>query len=337
MDRNGSQITVCVYVDDLFCTSVDASNCEWVADSLIKEYKEITVNKGENHSYLGQSFDFSVKGEVFVSMDGYTRDLLDLYEVVGDRATPATVDLYVVTEGLTVVDDDQMSEFKSRVMKIMFLAQRARPDILTAVNFLSTRMLKCTAEDLAKLDRVLMYLHATPGLGLTLRASNAIELMAYVDASFAVHHDMKSHTGIVLSLGGGTVFSSSKKQSLVTKSSTESELVAVSDAIPQIVWTREFMMYQGYECKPATLYQDNQSTIALVAKGKSTSPRTRHIAIRYYFVKDRIDNGEIVVEYMPTDLMRADILTKPLQGELFRGMRKALLGLTSSSEGVLEM
>ena len=339
-DRNGSQITVCVYVDDLLCTSADVSNCEWLSERLIDKFKQVTVNRGMIHSYLGQSFDFSVNGEVHISMEGYIRDMLDLYEVFADRATPATVDLYTITDNLEILDEKHMSEFRARVMKMMFVAQRVRPDILTAVIFLSTRMTKCTAEDVAKQDRVLMYLHATPGLGLTLRASSGIELMAFVDASFAVHHDMKSHTGIVLSLGGGTVFSSSKKQSLVTKSSTESELVAVSDAIPQIVWTREFLLNQGYECKPAVLYQDNQSTIALMAKGKSTSPRTRHIAIRYFFVKDRVDNGELVVEYMPTDLMRADIMTKPLQGDLFREMRSALLGTSAtkaSSEGVLEI
>ena len=67
------------------------------------------------------------------------------------------------------------------------------------------------------------------------------------------------------------------------------------------------------------------SAIALAAKGRSTSDRTRHIHIRYFFVKDRVDAGEICVEYKPTKLMLADLLTKPLQGDLFRAMRKELL------------
>jgi hypothetical protein len=76
---------------------------------------------------------------------------------------------------------------------------------------------------------------------------------------------------------------------------------------------------------PATVYQDNMSTIALAAKGRSTSDRTRHIHIRYFFVKDRVDSGEVRIEYKPTKLMLADLLTKPLQGDLFRAMRKELL------------
>ena len=76
----------------------------------------------------------------------------------------------------------------------------------------------------------------------------------------------------------------------------------------------------------------------MMNKGKSASPKTRHIAIRYFFIKDRIDSSEVVVSYMPTKLMIADIMTKPLQGDLFRQMRSALLGhsTTASSEGELE-
>ena len=65
--------------------------------------------------------------------------------------------------------------------------------------------------------------------------------------------------------------------------------------------------------------------MALAAKSRSTSDRTRHIHIRYFFVKDRADSGEVRIKYMPTKLMLADILTKPVQGDLFRTMRKELL------------
>jgi hypothetical protein len=73
------------------------------------------------------------------------------------------------------------------------------------------------------------------------------------------------------------------------------------------------------------VYQDNKSTIIMAEKGCSTSERTRHINIRYFFVKDRINTGEQKVVYKPTTEMIADLLTKPLQGELFRVLRKELL------------
>jgi hypothetical protein len=117
----------------------------------------------------------------------------------------------------------------------------------------------------------------------------------------------------------------SSKQKLVSKSSTEAELIGLSDSFTQAIWTRDFLVEQGYQVGPATIYQDNKSTIALAEKGRSTSDRTRHIHIRYYFVKDRIDSKEVRIEYMQTGLMLADLLTKPLQGELFRRLRNQLL------------
>ena len=76
---------------------------------------------------------------------------------------------------------------------------------------------------------------------------------------------------------------------------------------------------------PAIVYEDNMSTIALVKNGKSNSDKTRHIAIRYFFIFDRIMNKEISVNYMPTGDMIADVLTKPLQGTLFKKLRDKLL------------
>ena len=69
------------------------------------------------------------------------------------------------------------------------------------------------------------------------------------------------------------------------------------------------------------------STIALIKNGRSSSERTRHISIRYFWIKDRIDQGEVVVEHLPTLDMVADILTKPLQGQRFIRLRSLLLGL----------
>ena len=95
----------------------------------------------------------------------------------------------------------------------------------------------------------------------------------------------------------------------------------------RVLWTRLFLEGQGYVMGPARVYQDNQSTITLATKGRSTSARTRHIGIRYFFVHDRMELGEVEIDYLPTEEMRADIMTKPLQGELFRKMRDWLMGV----------
>jgi hypothetical protein len=197
--------------------------------------------------------------------------------------------------------------------------------MLTTNAFLASRVQEPTENDWEKLERLLKYLNGTKTLGLALSADKDLSVLAYVDASYGVHWDAKSHTGALISLGKGAIYSKSSKQKLVSKSSTEAELIGLSDSFTQAIWTRDFLIEQGYKVGPATLYQDNKSTIALAEKGRSTSDRTRHIHIRYYFVKDRIDSGEVRIEYLQTDLMLADILTKPLQGELFRRLRDQLL------------
>ena len=178
---------------------------------------------------------------------------------------------------------------------------------------------------MTKLDRIFKYLNGEPDLGLTLTAGQALNIFAYVDASYGVHADGKSHSGAVISLAGGPVFTKSSKQKLNSKSSTEAELIALSDSSSQVIWTRDFLIAQGYSIAAATIYQDNQSTIALIAKGRSTSEKSRHINIRFFFVKDRVDAGEVKVEYLPTGAMIADVLTKPLQGALFKELRDKLL------------
>ena len=111
---------------------------------------------------------------------------------------------------------------------------------------------------------------------------------------------MKSHTGGVMTLGKGAIYGSSTSQRINTKSSTENELVAVNEVMPQILWTRYFLESQGYKVHDSVLYQDNQSAILLERNGRgSSSKRTRHINNWYFFKKGRIASGEVKLEYCP--------------------------------------
>jgi KUP system potassium uptake protein len=130
----------------------------------------------------------------------------------------------------------------------------------------------------------------------------------------------------VITIGSGALYVKSMFQKLVSKSSTEAELIGLSDTIGQVVWTRNFLEALEYNMEPATVYQDNLSTIAMVHNGAPTSHRTRHINIRFFFTKDMEERKEIKLEYCPTEDMLADFFTKPLQGALFIRMRDKILG-----------
>ena len=142
--------------------------------------------------------------------------------------------------------------------KLLYLSKKSRPDILTLAAFLNTRVQSPTEDGRAKLHRGMGYIIGTVGSSPTLEVEGPIRVTAYVDASFATHNsDMKSHTGVFITLGKGAFYCRSSKQKLVTKSSTEAELVGNSDAPSQIIWSKHFLEAQGYPIMPAHIWEDN--------------------------------------------------------------------------------
>ena len=111
----------------------------------------------------------------------------------------------------------------------------------------------------------------------------------------------------------------SRKVKLNTKSSTETELVGADMYMPEMLWSLHFINAQGYAVKEVEMFQDNISAQMLEINGRlSSSKKTKHIKAKFFFIKDRIDDGEIKVVDCPTEKMWEDIETKPLQGKLFR-------------------
>ncbi|KAI2496759.1 Reverse transcriptase (RNA-dependent DNA polymerase) [Fragilaria crotonensis] len=133
-------------------------------------------------------------------------------------------------------------------------------------------------------------------------------------------------------LGKGAIYGTSTRQKINTKSSTEAELVGVNDILPQALWTRYFLEAQGYAVNESIVYQDNKSTILLAENGKASSgKRTRHINIRYFFIKDRVASGEVKIEHCPTNEMVGDFFTKPLQGMQFMKFRDEIMNVNPTT------
>jgi hypothetical protein len=176
----------------------------------------------------------------------------------------------------------------------------------------------------------MQFLRGTVDNPLTLKAGNMRLMKWFIDVSYAVHPDMKSHTDGCMMLDKGTTYGASTKEKLNSKSSTKLELVGVSDMMPQVLWTCYFLKAQGYDVSNSIVYQDNQSTMLLKKNGCGSSSKwIQHIHICYFFVADRITAGEFKVEYCPMGNMLADFFTKPLQGSSFRKFREQILNLKS--------
>ena len=128
-------------------------------------------------------------------------------------------------------------------------------------------------------------------------------------------------------MGKGAIYSGSWKQRLVSRSSTESELIRVYDVLPQVLWTRQFLEEQGHLDTTTVAYQDNTSSILLERNGRSSSTKhTKHMHIRYFYVMEQVRNKVIHITHCPTEEMVADFFTKPLQGSLFIKMRNYVMG-----------
>lgn len=323
---DGRTDSILVYVDDLMILSKVPTVLTSIAEALRTKYTEVTVKLGLQHDFLGIHWDFGVPGQVVLSMDGYVDNILEKYNVTKKASTPATDNLFISNPLCPKLSKGKQEVFHSCVMELHYLAKRLRYEILTAVSYCATKVLSPDEDDEKKLDRILSYLLLTRDQVLTLRIGSVLEIRAYVDASFGTYKDMKSVTGVVIKIGDATIYIKSGKQKIVTRSSTEAELVGLSDVLSQILWTRELVIHQGIPVGPAIIYQDNQSTICLANKGKSTSERTRHIKVRYFFIGHYVDRNEVVIKYLPTQEMVADLLTKPLHGPLFVKLKGLLVG-----------
>ena len=183
-------------------------------------------------------------------------------------------------------------------------------------------------DDWKKLEHLIEYFRATVDLPLILGADGTGILNWYVDASFAVHANMRGYTGGALTMGRGFPIGSSTKHKINTRSSTESELVGVDNMMSSILWTRYFLNHQGYKVNDNIIFQDNKSSMLLERNGKASSgKRTKHINVRYFFITDQISKGEVRVNWCPMKDMVADFLTKPLQGASFKRFRDLIMGV----------
>jgi hypothetical protein len=318
--------TVIIYVDDLLIIAHNDTTIEKIVDDLKRKYGEVKVKYGNDQPYLGMRFTFT-GDKVDIQMNGYIKNLIESNNVKGEANTPAAEDLFIINE-LPLLPLDAQKRIHSTVAQLLYLSTRVRPDILLPVNFLATRVNKFTSDDLKKLDRVLRYLKTTEQLGLTLRSTNSAEITieASADASHGVHHDGKGQSASVISLGQGSVKSTSNKQRIVSKSSTESEIIAASDAASESIGLRNYLLSRGHAIPPVILGQDNMSSQSVLTNGFNSARRMKHLHIRYFFIQNYIKSGELKVKYVKTNDMVADVLTKPLQGQHFKELRNKLLG-----------
>jgi Reverse transcriptase (RNA-dependent DNA polymerase) len=251
----GSQMTLCWHVDDMKISHKDPLAVDDFTLWLRHTYEEILqdgsgemkVTRGKVHEYLGMTLDFSTRGSVKISMVPYVKEMINDFEQHDPcdktATTPAGEHVFKVREDVKKLPEETAKIFHNFTAKALFVTKRSRPDIHVAVSFLTTRVREPDEDDWKKLVRMMRYLRGTPDLALTLSGdgTNIVKNVEWwIDAAHAVHPNMWSQTGAVSSMGKGGVMSTSVKQKINTHSSTETEIVAVDDLMPKVLWKELF-------------------------------------------------------------------------------------------------
>jgi hypothetical protein len=243
----GEQCTIAWYVDDNKISHKDPEVVTMIINKIEAQFGKMTVTRGREHVFLGMDIKYTDKRTAVINMKRYLQEAIDEcgLELRSKASTPARRSLFEVDPTSIPLEKGAAETFHRIVAKLLYVSIRARMDLLLAIGFLCTRVSKSTIQDQSKLRRVLEYVKGTLDLEYTLGADGMDRLQTWVDASYAVHPDMKSHTGGIMSFGTGGFVPKSSKQKLNTKSSTEAELIGASDYIPNTLWTKNFLVAQG--------------------------------------------------------------------------------------------
>lgn len=211
----------------------------------------------------------------------------------------------------------------------MYLMVCTRPDLAYSVSVLS-RTLDCPSnQDIVRLKRVFRYIAGSASLGIQYTADESHELNCYSDADFGgCNKTGRSTSGVVVTYAGGAVSWLSQRQQITATSTTEAELVAANEAVKEIIWLSRLFGDMGCPQQVPTLQIDNQATIRL-CHNPENHRRTKHIQVKYFFIREKILDGVLKVQYIPTEEQVADIMTKTLPRPRLECLMKKL-GLFSS-------
>jgi hypothetical protein len=280
--------------------------------------------------YLGIEVDQGRHG-IKLTQRAYADKLLERSGMLGcnGAALPMETRLKMGKQSNTPPVD--ATEYRRIIGGLRYLVH-TRPDLSFAVGFLSRFMEEPHQEHLVAVKRVLRYVAGTRSYGVHYKegGDDGMKLNGYSDADLAGDLDeRKSTSGVIFFLGNNPVTWQSAKQKVVALSSCEAEYIAVATATCQGVWLHRLLQdFVGHEAEAPRLMVDNMSAIAL-SKNPVYHDRSKHIDTRYHFIRECIEEGTIVIEYVPTERQLADILTKALGRVRFIQLRSEI--------GVLEI
>jgi hypothetical protein len=296
-----------LYVDDMLITTNDPDHIAHVKAYLSKEFQ--MSDFGALNYFLGIEV-LQTRNGVYLSQAKYIQDLLDHSGLSDTRTVATPMDLHLSlrpTDGTPLEDP---SRYRHLVGSLVYLTI-ARPDIAHAVQILSQFVSAPTSVHYGHLLRVLRYLRGTKTQCLFYDSNSPLQLHAYSDATWASDPtDRRSITGYCILLGSSPVAWKSKKQAVVSRSSTEAELRALATTTAEIIWIRWLLADLDVSCDSPTLLRcDNTGTIQ-ICHDPVKRELTKHIGVDVSFTRYHCHQKTIDLQYVPSELQLVDFFTK---------------------------
>ncbi|CAI7924087.1 unnamed protein product [Closterium sp. NIES-54] len=336
--RDEGRLSLYLYVDDILLMSSSMVLLDEVKSLLSSRF--CMKDLGEAKYYLGVQIEHD-EGGILIHQERYILNMLEsfgLFEANPVRTPlPTGFDVHAHAEE-PLLRDELVQLYQSIVGSLMYASTTIQPQIAYAVSQLS-KVVSCPkAFHLQAAKRVLRYLKGCVKSGIFYPAHSKpqVELVGFSDADYAGDSaDGKSHTGYVYCLNGAAISGQSKRQLVVALSTTESEYISLCQCIQEGVWLKRLFGELGHEFDGRVpVFVDNQSAIA-PAQNACLHGRTKHMQVRWHFVREMVASGEMILQWYPTNRQAANILTKPLPFER-HGVCMSLMGMQPHVGMVLE-
>lgn len=317
--KSGSLIAL--HVDDLLIASKNKTTVENEMQDIGKHFNGFKKQISNSIRFLGMDITNTSK-EVYVTMEPYINKIVE--EVHDQCKIPSRLDMFDDDDSEELSEKDKKT-FHSGVARLLYLSKRVRPDILVNVSHLASCVNNPTKRNYYEYRKILKYLKSCPSLGYRYDKNCDIDPTCYADASHMTHTDIKSRTGFVLMLSGGVIGAWSTKQDMISRSATESELIALNTAVLHCENLHHILSFMVNSKTPIKIFQDNQGLLNLLGDRKITNVRTKHLRNRLEKVKELIRSKVINTTWIKTGDMIADILTKPTCGKVFHERVKKMV------------
>ncbi|KAJ9546117.1 LOW QUALITY PROTEIN: hypothetical protein OSB04_025824 [Centaurea solstitialis] len=302
-----------IYVYDIIFGSTKGKLCKNFEALMQAEYKMSMM--GELTYFLGLQVKQSEKG-IFISQGKYVREMLAKFELTtcSEMKTPMAPPLKLDKDSNGKSID--VTLYRGMIGSLLYLTA-SRPDIMYATCLCAIYQADPKESHMKAVKRIFRYLKGTPNLGLWYPRDSGFDLTAFSDSDFAgCKIDRKSTTGGCQLLGGKLVSWTIKKQNSVSTSTVEAEYVATGSCCAWVLWMRNQLMDYGFQLSKIPIYCDNTSAIA-IANNPVLHSKTKHIEIRYHFIRDHVMNGDVELHFVPTKYQLDDLFTKLLDEKWF--------------------